>query len=254
MNPLVIIPTYDEAANIALMLDALLTEYADLDVLVVDDSSPDGTADIVADVARTQDCVNLLVRPGKDGLGGAYRAGFAWAIERGYEIVVEMDADFSHPVDRLGALVEATQTNDLVIGSRYVPGGAVVNWPWHRILISRAGNAYVRLLLRLPVADATAGFRAFRTQILQTIDIGSTRSNGYGFQVETTWRVLDAGGRVTELPITFTERVRGRSKMSTGIALEAVRMVTRQAVRRGRGAQPAVGAGRPRPAPGRRAR
>jgi hypothetical protein len=228
VNPaatLVVVPTYDEAATVRELLTRVLAA-APVDVLVVDDGSPDGTADLVAEFARANPDVHLLRRNGKSGLGAAYRAGFGWGLDRGYEVLVEMDADLSHPADRLPALLAALEGADLVVGSRYVPGGATENWPWHRRLISRTGNAYVALVLGLPVLDATAGFRAFRREVLLGIGVSALTSNGYCFQVETGYQANRAGYRLTEVPITFTERVAGRSKMSSAIVAEALVRVT----------------------------
>lgn len=219
---LVVIPTYDEAENIAEVLDRVLAAAPGADVLVVDDNSPDGTADLVAAHPEFRHRVHLLVRPGKAGLGAAYRAGFAWALQRGYAAVVQMDADLSHPPERVPALVAALDGYDVAVGSRYVRGGGVRNWTLSRRLISRLGNVYVALVLGLPVRDATAGFKAFRAAALAEIGAVSSHSNGYCFQIENTWQAVRHGLRVTEVPITFTDRTRGQSKMSGAIVLEAV--------------------------------
>lgn len=231
MRALVVVPTYNEAENIERLLDGVLAADPRVDVLVVDDGSPDGTADMVAARAEREPRLQLLRRPGKSGLGAAYRAGFAWGAGRGYQVLVEMDADLSHPADRLPALLDGIGDDsrggaDLVIGSRYVRGGGTRNWPWHRQLISRTGNAYVGLALRLGVRDATAGFRAFRVTLLERIDVQALTSNGYCFQVETAYRSVRAGARVAEVPITFTEREHGTSKMSSAIVREALLRVT----------------------------
>ncbi|MCW2748161.1 MAG: dolichol-phosphate mannosyltransferase [Nocardioidaceae bacterium] len=225
-NVLVVVPTFDEAGNIATLIERVLVAEPRADILVVDDGSPDGTGDLVADVASTEPRVHLLRRSGKSGLGSAYRAGFAWGREQGYDVLIEMDADLSHPADRLPALVDGLGQADLVIGSRYVAGGGTANWPWTRQAISRVGNAYVRLALGVHVNDATAGFRAFNTDILDRIGFAELTSDGYCFQVETTYRTARAGGRITEVPITFTERVHGSSKMSNEIVREALWRVT----------------------------
>ncbi|WP_299034300.1 polyprenol monophosphomannose synthase [uncultured Pseudokineococcus sp.] len=226
MRALVVVPVYDEAATIGALLDGVLAADEDVDVLVVDDGSPDGTGDLVA--ARPEPRVHLLRRATKDGLGAAYRAGFAWARERRYDVVVEMDADLSHPADRLPALLRAVGPGgaDLAIGSRYVEGGGTRGWPLHRRLLSRGGNAYIGAALRLGVRDATAGFRAFRAPLLARIGVARMRSTGYCFQVETTLRAVTAGARVVEVPITFVERAAGRSKMGPAIVGEAVVRVT----------------------------
>jgi dolichol-phosphate mannosyltransferase len=217
----VVIPTYDERGNILRALDAVLATGA-ADALVVDDSSPDGTARLVEQHPAYGRSVHLVERPGKAGLGAAYRAGFGWALEHGYEQVVQMDADLSHPPDRIPALLDALDDHDVAVGSRYVPGGGVRDWSPLRRLVSWAGNAYVRAVLRLPVRDATAGFKAFRAEALVTLGAVETSSNGYCFQIENTWRAVRSGMRVVEVPITFTDRTSGRSKMSPGIVLEAV--------------------------------
>jgi dolichol-phosphate mannosyltransferase len=219
---LVVVPTYEEAANIREVLDRVLRAAPDVHVLVVDDNSPDGTADLVSAHPEHRVRVHLLVRPGKAGLGAAYRAGFIWALNRGYGAVVQMDADLSHPPEKVPELIRALDEYDVAVGSRYVRGGAVRNWSLSRRVISRLGNVYVSLVLRLPVRDATAGFKAFRADALATIGATDSQSNGYCFQIENTWRAVEHGLRVTEVPITFTDRTRGQSKMSGAIVLEAV--------------------------------
>lgn len=227
MRPLVVLPTYEEAANIVEVLERIRASVAHAEVLVVDDGSPDGTADLAAAAGRELGQIDVLRRPGKAGLGTAYLAGFAWGIERGFDVLVEMDADLSHdPADlaRLFATVEAGA--DLAVGSRYVPGGSIPNWSWHRRALSRWGNRYAGWVLGLGVHDATAGFRAYRASMLERIDLGSVRANGYGFQVEMAYRVRGAGGTITEMPIRFADRVRGTSKMSSRIVVEALALVT----------------------------
>ncbi|MXG91508.1 glycosyltransferase [Nocardioides flavescens] len=227
MNTLVIVPTYQEAGGVVRVLDAVLAAAPEVDVLVVDDASPDGTGDLVAAHPAYGDRVRLLRRPGRSGLGSAYRDGFAWALARSYEAVVEMDADLSHPPDELPRLVAALADADLVIGSRYVPGGRTEGWPWRRAVLSRLGNAYVRGVLGLDVHDATGGYRAFRATTLRAIRVLSAESDGYAFQVETTWRADRHDLRIVEVPITFTDRTVGRSKMTAGIAAEALVRVAR---------------------------
>jgi len=235
VNSAVVIPTYDEAESITTVLDGVIASV-DSDILVVDDNSPDGTADVVRahpEFARngSNGRVHLLPRPGKEGLGAAYRAGFEWAIQEGFSVVVQMDADMSHAPEAVADLLARCSGGDqggpadLVIGSRYVRGGSTVNWPWHRQLISRCGNLYVGLVLALPVRDATAGFRAYSARSLQALGVLDSTSNGYCFQIENTWRACRAGMRVEEVPITFTERVSGESKMSGDIMREAVFLV-----------------------------
>ncbi|MDQ4054754.1 MAG: polyprenol monophosphomannose synthase [Actinomycetota bacterium] len=223
----VVVPTYDEAATIEDFLDAGLAATRDLDadILVVDDSSPDGTGEKVRRHAEFGSRVHLLSRPDKDGLGAAYRAGFAWALERGYDAVVQIDADGSHPADRIAPMVAALAAHDLVIGSRYVPGGATVGWSRHRRLLSWAANAYARILLGLPQRDATAGFRAWRATALVDLCVVESESDGYCFQIENSWRAQRVGLRVIELPIAFTERTGGASKMTGAVAVEALRRV-----------------------------
>lgn len=222
---LVVVPTYDEADNVACLLDAVRAAAPYADVLVVDDNSPDGTAAIVAGRADFGRQVFLLERPGKAGLGAAYRAGFAWALEHGYDRVAQMDADLSHPPARVPALFEALDDADVAVGSRYVAGGGVRNWAWRRRLLSWAGNVYVRLVLGTGVRDNTAGFKAFRRAALEAIGVLASESSGYAFQIENTWRAAQAGLRIAEVPITFTDRTDGRSKMSGAIAVEALTRV-----------------------------
>jgi dolichol-phosphate mannosyltransferase len=236
---LVVVPTYDEALTLPGTLARLRAAVPDADVLVVDDASPDGTGDLAEQVAARDPGVHVLHRAGKEGLGAAYVAGFAFALGRGYDVVVEMDADGSHQPEQLPRLLDALcvpgpdgAVPDLVIGSRWVPGGDVENWPWRREALSRAGNAYVRLALGLRLGDATAGFRAYRARALRGTDLGTVASHGYCFQVDMAWRVARAGGRVVEVPITFVERTAGRSKMSRAIVTEALWKVTAWGVRR----------------------
>jgi dolichol-phosphate mannosyltransferase len=222
MNPIVVIPTYNEALGVEAVLDAVLTSAPDADILVVDDNSPDGTGRLVQRHPAYGRRIFLLTRAEKDGLGAAYRAGFAWAIGRAYDVIVQMDADLSHPPDRIPALVEALGTADVAIGSRYVHGGGVRNWSLRRRLISWAGNTYVRAVLGLDVHDATAGFRAFRRDALLRLGALDSQSSGYSFQIENTWRANRIGLSTTEVPITFTDRTVGQSKMSGAIVREAV--------------------------------
>ncbi len=229
-STLVVIPTYNERTNIEAALAQLLAAHADLDVLVIDDSSPDGTAQIVEQIASASKRVHLLVRPRKMGLGTAYITGFEWGLERGYEALVEMDADLSHNPAEVPSLLAALSEADLAIGSRYVDGGRVVNWGLARRLLSRAANLYVRLWLRLGVRDATSGYRAWRSAILPSLDLKTVRSEGYGFQIEMTRRLVKCHGRVLEVPITFHERAVGDSKMDSGIVIEALVSVTKWGV------------------------
>lgn len=229
---LVVIPTYDERTTLPTTLAALRAAVPDADVLVVDDASPDGTGDVANAWAARDPHVRVLHRSGKLGLGGAYVAGFGWALERGYDVVVEMDADGSHRAEDLPAILARLDRADLVLGSRWVPGGRVVNWPRHRRWLSRVGNTYTRWALGLPLHDATGGFRAYRAAALAGLGLGDVASQGYCFQIDMARRVLAAGHRVVEVPITFVERVEGRSKMSRAIVVEALLRVTAWGARR----------------------
>jgi dolichol-phosphate mannosyltransferase len=227
MRTLVIIPTYLEAENIADVLGKVREAAPEADLLVVDDASPDGTADLARAAGEALGRVDVIVRPGKGGLGGAYRAGFKHAFAHGYEVVVQMDADLSHPPDRLPALLaEVAKGADIAIGSRYVAGGATANWPLVRQLLSRMGNFYASNVLGLGVRDATAGFRAYRADILETVETSATKATGYGFQLELSYRAHRLGAKIVEVPITFNDRVRGVSKMSWHIIGEAMSLVT----------------------------
>jgi apolipoprotein N-acyltransferase len=228
---LVVLPTYEERATIGQVLDGLLALPEEVDVLVVDDASPDGTAELVRQRAAADPRIRLLERPGKAGLASAYLAGFALALAEGYDLVVEMDADLSHRPEQLPPLLAAAREHDLVIGSRYVPGGGVRNWSRARLALSRAGNLYARLLLGLPVRDATSGFRVYRRAVLQRLVARPLRSDGYGFQIELAYRAWRDGWSVGETPITFHEREHGRSKISRRIVLEALWLVTRWGLR-----------------------
>jgi dolichol-phosphate mannosyltransferase len=237
---LVVMPTYNEADNLEVIIERLRNAAPSVDVLVADDNSPDGTGAMADRLAAEDPQVHVLHRPGKEGLGAAYVAGFGWARDRGYDAVVEMDADGSHAPEDLPRLLDAAAGADVVIGSRFAPGGRVVNWPWRRQVLSRSGNFYIRLALGMPVYDATGGYRVYRVPALDKIDFESVLSQGYSFQVELSRRAHRAGFRMAEVPITFTERERGASKMSALIIVEALLRVTlwgfqdrRAAVRRG---------------------
>lgn len=223
---LVVIPTYNEADNIRIIVDRLRRAVPAAEVLIADDNSPDGTGAIADELAGADSHVHVLHRPGKQGLGAAYLAGFAWAREHGFDVAVEMDADGSHQPEYLPQILDTLADNDLVLGSRYVRGGKVVNWPAHRFLLSRTANLYVRLALGMPVKDATAGFRAYRMPVLDKIDVETVSSQGYCFQIDLAWRAQRNGFRVAEVPITFVERERGASKMSSTIVREALVRVT----------------------------
>ncbi|MDO9396070.1 MAG: polyprenol monophosphomannose synthase [Herbiconiux sp.] len=223
----VVIPTYNEIESIAAVLDRVLRTAPDANVLVVDDGSPDGTGRLADERAAADPRIHVLHRTEKNGLGAAYGAGFAWALERGYDAIVEMDADGSHQPEelpRLTALLDAGC--DLAIGTRWMPGGVVRNWPAHRRVISRVGTFYSRLLLRSRLRDLTSGYRGFRAEALRAVDLTAVGSQGYCFQIELAWRLERDGRRVGEFPITFVEREQGVSKMSAGIVLEALAKVT----------------------------
>ncbi len=223
---LVIVPTYNEVENLERILDRLHASVPTAEALVVDDGSPDGTGVLADKLALLDARVHVLHRTAKAGLGPAYIAGFRWARERGFDVVVEMDADGSHPPEALPAILTALGSADLVLGSRYVPGGAVADWPLHRLLLSRVGNRYTRWALRLPLQDATGGYRAARGELIDALPFDDVASQGYCFQVDWAWRAVRAGARVREVPITFTERAFGRSKMSGSIVREALVRVT----------------------------
>ena len=227
MHALVVVPTYDEAENLDRVVARVHAARPDVDVLVVDDASPDGTGRIADALAAADDRVHAMHRPGKQGLGAAYLAGFGWGLERDYDHFVEMDADGSHQPEDLGRLLDAANAGaDLVIGSRWIEGGRVVNWPWHRRFISRTGTAYARVMLGLPVHDSTAGYRVLRRDTLERLDLTDIHSQGYCFQIDMTRCVHAAGMTIVEVPVTFVERERGRSKMSRAIVREALWRVT----------------------------
>jgi dolichol-phosphate mannosyltransferase len=227
MRTLVVLPTYNETPNVELMLRTLREVVPEATTLVVDDSSPDGTAGVVTRVAAELGRIELLSRPAKSGLGGAYRDGFAWGLERGFDHFVEIDCDFSHDPRVLPALLEAGASYDVVIGSRYVKGGSIPKWSWPRRLLSRGGNQYAALLLGLGVADSTAGYRVYSKVALEKIDFPTVTADGYGFQIEMTYRAKRAGASIVEVPISFSDRTRGHSKMSRAIIVEALFLVTR---------------------------
>lgn len=223
---LVVIPTYNEADNIEPIVKRLRVSVPEAHALVVDDGSPDGTGDLADGLAAADDHVHVMHRTAKNGLGAAYIAGFRWALENGYEAVVEMDADGSHAPEELPRLLSALHDADLVLGSRWVAGGEVRNWPRSRFLISRCGNLYTRIALGLPFKDATGGYRVYRAPVLEKLSLDSVSSQGYCFQVDLVWRSWRSGFRVVEVPITFTERERGQSKMGSKIVVEALWRVT----------------------------
>jgi dolichol-phosphate mannosyltransferase len=221
-----VIPTYNEIANLAWIVGRLRAAVPAADVLIVDDNSPDGTGKAADELAAEDTAVSVLHRTAKAGLGAAYVHGFEIALDRGYDVIGEMDADGSHQPEQLRGLIDALVDADLVIGARWVPGGSVVNWPRSREVLSRGGNLYVRLLLGLPVRDATSGFRLFRRGALEAIDLSAVESAGYVFQTDLAYRCVRRGLRVAEVPIEFVERSRGDSKMSRGIAIESLRLIT----------------------------
>ncbi|MGZ8764373.1 MAG: polyprenol monophosphomannose synthase [Acidimicrobiia bacterium] len=226
MRTLVVLPTYNESENIETVLRRVRAVEPEADILVVDDNSPDGTADIAEKVGLDLGRIEVLRRAAKSGLGSAYRAGFRLGLDRDYDRFVEMDSDLSHDPDALPSLLAGSERGaELVIGSRYVPGGATPRWPWYRLAISKGGNLYARSLLRLPVRDATAGFRVYSRQALLSFPLDDVRAEGYAFQVEMAYRVHRAGGIITEVPIEFRDRELGTSKMSGRIVIEALVLV-----------------------------
>ena len=223
---LVVVPTYNELVNMPLVVPAILQQDPRIDVLVVDDNSPDGTGQLADEIAASTQRVHVLHRPNKSGLGKAYLAGFQWALAHRYELIFEMDADFSHDPKFLGDFIRAAADADLVIGSRYRAGVVnVINWPISRLLLSIGANEYARWVTGLPLADSTGGFKCFRREVLEAIDFEKVRSNGYAFQIEMSFRAWKKGFRLVEIPIVFTDRVEGQSKMNKRIVREAIWMV-----------------------------
>jgi dolichol-phosphate mannosyltransferase len=222
---LVVVPTYNEAKNLPFIVPQVLTQDPRLEVLVVDDNSPDGTGALADEMAAADPRVHVMHRPEKNGLGKAYIAGFRWALERDYQFVFEMDADFSHDPRFLTVFLDAIKNADLVIGSRYKTGVNVINWPMSRLLLSIGANQYARWITGLPIEDSTGGFKCFRRQVLEAIDLDRVRSNGYSFQIEMSFRAWKKGFRLVEIPIVFTDRVEGQSKMNKRIVREAIWMV-----------------------------
>lgn len=225
IRPVVVVPTYNERDNLEKILDAVHAALPEADVLVVDDNSPDGTGDIADTRAAADGRVHVLHRPGKQGLGRAYLAGFDWALARDYTHIFEMDCDFSHDPQMLPILLAKAQTVDLVLGSRWVKGGGTVGWPWYRQLISRGGSTYARSILGVRIRDLTGGFKCFNRRVLEAIELETVETVGYGFQIDLTWRALQKGFTVAEVPIRFADRVAGQSKMSARIMGEAVTLV-----------------------------
>jgi dolichol-phosphate mannosyltransferase len=222
---LVVVPTYNEAVNLPSIVPQILAQDPRLDVLIVDDNSPDGTGELADQMAAADGRVHVMHRPGKGGLGKAYLAGFRWALERDYELVFEMDADFSHDPKFLTDFLRAAEEADLVIGSRYKTGVNVINWPISRLLLSLGANQYARWITGMDIMDSTGGFKCFHRRVLETIDFDRVRSNGYSFQIEMSFRAWKKGFRLMEIPIVFTDRVEGQSKMNKRIMREAIWMV-----------------------------
>ena len=229
---LLIVPTYNEIDNVEKMLKILTSLYDTLNILIIDDGSPDGTADIVKKYQQSNEKIHLIERSGKLGLGTAYITGFRWALERDYKFVFEMDCDFSHDPKDLPSLLEAAQKNDLVIGSRYIDGIRIINWPFHRLLLSYCASIYTRVITGIDVLDVTGGFKCFTRKALESLNLDNVISNGYSFQVELNYKVWSKGLSVKEVPIIFTERRDGESKMHGGIVKEAIFAVIMLRVRK----------------------
>jgi len=225
MKPIAISPTYNEKKNISELISRVLSSYAGIDILVIDDNSPDGTAQVVKEIMKKDQRVHILERPEKLGLGTAYCAGFQWALEKGYDRIIQIDADMSHNPDDIVPLLAESKNYDVVIGSRYVNGVNVVNWPLRRLILSYAANLYVQIITGLPIKDATGGFKCFRSTVLETIDLSKITSEGYSFQIEMNFISWVKGFKIKEIPIIFSDRTVGESKMSKGIILEAIYMV-----------------------------
>ncbi len=232
MKALLIIPTYNEMENIQRLLDILLKGNQDLEILVLDDNSPDGTARVVKEMMEQETRIHLIERPGKMGLGSAYVTGFKYALQKDFEFIMEMDADFSHNPDDVPRLLEAAQKCDLVIGSRYSNGVNIINWPFKRLLISYFASKYVRIITSMPIKDPTGGFKCFRRKVLESINLDKILSDGYAFQIEMNFRAWAKGFRIKEVPIVFTERINGVSKMSRNIVWEAAWMVWHLQIRK----------------------
>lgn len=225
MKTLIIIPTYNELENLPRLLPEVLSKDESIDVLIVDDNSPDGTAAFVEDQMMTNNRIHLIKRPSKQGLGTAYIAGFKFALKNGYDFIFEMDADFSHDPKEIPRFLDEIKNADVVLGSRYINGVNVINWPMRRLLLSSFANFYTRSITGMPVHDATGGYKCFRIKVLQAIDLDKVKSNGYAFQIEMSFKAWKKGFKVKEIPIIFVDRVKGKSKMSKKIVREAVTMV-----------------------------
>lgn len=245
-DTLIIVPTYNERDNLPALVQRLMAQPLTLDVLVVDDNSPDGTGQVADDLASRNPLVHVLHRQNKEGLGRAYLAGFDWALQRGYEFILEMDADFSHNPADVPRLVDAARTEeaDLVLGSRYKDGIRVINWPLDRLLLSITAAKYVQVITGMPVSDPTGGFKCFHKRALAAIDLGTVQSNGYSFQIELTHRVWRRGMKIVEVPIIFTDRFQGTSKMSKDIVREALWMVWKLWLEHGLRRRPSAGSTR----------
>lgn len=222
---IIVIPTYNEVDNISKLIDTIFNIKSDIDILIVDDNSPDGTADVVEKLLNKDSRIHLIKRAGKMGLGTAYCDGFKYALEKGFDFIFEMDADFSHNPEDIPRFLEAIHNNDLVIGSRYVSGVNVVNWPLKRLILSYGANLYTRIITGMPVHDATGGYKCFRAEALKKIDLNKIKSNGYGFQIEMNFRLWKSGARLKEIPIIFIDRRSGVSKMNKKIIYEAIFLV-----------------------------
>ena len=229
---LVIIPTYNEAQNISELISLIKDLELELDFLIIDDSSPDGTADIVKNLMNNNSNISLIIQSSKSGLGTAYKRGFKWAIEHNYDKIIQIDADLSHDPKNIPELIDISMEYDLVIGSRYIKGINVVNWPMSRLLLSYFANRYVKLLTRLRINDATSGYKCIKTEVLKEIDLDKVQSQGYSFQIEINFLAFYKGFRLKEIPIIFHDRTVGESKMSKAIVLEAILMVPRLALKR----------------------
>lgn len=225
MKPIAISPTYNERKNISELISRVLSSYDGIDILIVDDNSPDGTAHVVKEIIQKDKRVHILERSGKLGLGTAYCAGFQWALENGYDRIIQIDADMSHNPDDIVHLLAESKNSDVVIGSRYINGVNVVNWPLRRLILSYAANLYAQIITGLPIKDATGGFKCFRGRVLETIDLSKITSEGYSFQIEMNFISWVKGFKITEIPIIFSDRTVGESKMSKGIIFEAIYMV-----------------------------
>ncbi len=228
---IVVIPTYNECENIEKMIHRLIELYPNIHILVVDDNSPDGTGKYVENKSKEDDRIHVIHRAGKLGLGTAYVAGFKHVLEKGYDYIIQMDADFSHDPKEVGNLLKAIEENDLVIGSRYIQGVNVINWPMSRLLLSYFASIYTRVITGMPVMDATGGFKCFRSEVLKSINLDKVKSNGYSFQIEMNFKTYKKNFRIKEIPIVFTDRIEGTSKMSKKIVHEAVTMVWKLRIR-----------------------